>query len=96
MRRAFVLRVLLLTAREGSFIRLEDLGRKVAIDKSYEARDTCLKHKAVAATAGVIWPRTPPSPRSPTRSKPTSDHRREPRSRQGDGINPARHRVPGP
>lgn len=53
MRRAFVLLVLLVTACEGSFIRPEDLGRKVEIDKSYEARDTCLKHKAVDATAGV-------------------------------------------
>jgi hypothetical protein len=46
MRRAFVLLVLLVTACEGSFFRAEDLGRKVEIDKSYEARDTCLKHKA--------------------------------------------------
>jgi hypothetical protein len=53
MRLAFVLLVLLLTACEGSFIRPEDLGRKVAIDKSYEARDTCLKHNAVAGTAGA-------------------------------------------
>lgn len=40
MRRAFVLLVLLVTGCEGSFIRPEDLGRKVEIDKSYEARDT--------------------------------------------------------
>ena len=54
MRRAFVLLVLLLTACEGSFIRAEDLGRKTEINKSYEARDTCLKHQAVAdGTAGV-------------------------------------------
>jgi hypothetical protein len=54
MRRAFVLLVLLLTACEGSFIRPEDLGRKTEINKSYEARDTCLKHQAVAdGTAGV-------------------------------------------
>lgn len=53
MRRAFVLVVLLVTACEGSFVRPEDLGRKVEINKSYEARDTCLKHKAAAATAGA-------------------------------------------
>lgn len=53
MRRAFVLLVLLVTACEGSFIRPEDLGRKVEIDKSYEARDTCLKHKAVEGWDGV-------------------------------------------
>ena len=46
MRRAFALLMLLVTACEGSFIRPEDLGRKVEINKSYEARDICLKHKA--------------------------------------------------
>ena len=46
--------VLLVTACEGSFVRPEDLGRKTEINKSYEARDTCLKHQAVAdGTAGV-------------------------------------------
>ena len=53
MRRAFVLLVLFLTACEGSFIRPEDLGRKVEIDKSYEARDTCLKNKAVDGLASA-------------------------------------------
>ena len=53
MRRAFVLLVLFLTACEGSFIRVEDPGRKVAINKSYEARDTCLKHNAADGTAGT-------------------------------------------
>jgi hypothetical protein len=48
MRRAFVLLVLLVGACEGSFVRPEDLGRKVHIEKSYEARDTCLKAQAVA------------------------------------------------
>jgi hypothetical protein len=52
MRRASVLLVLLLTACEGSFVRPEDLGRKVEIDKSYQARDTCLKYKAVDGTTG--------------------------------------------
>lgn len=49
MHRAFVLLVLLLTACEGSFVRVEDAGRKAEIDKSYEARDTCLKSQALAA-----------------------------------------------
>jgi len=53
MRRAFVLLVLFLTACEGSFIRVEDPGRKVAINKSYEARDTCLKHKAADGMASA-------------------------------------------
>ena len=53
MRRAFVLLVLFLTACEGSFIRPEDLGRKVEINKSYEARDTCLKHKAADGMASA-------------------------------------------
>lgn len=53
MRRAFVLLVLLVTACEGSFIRPEDLGRKVEINKSYEARDTCLKHNAADGMAGA-------------------------------------------
>jgi hypothetical protein len=48
MRRAFVLLVLLVSACEGSFVRPEDLGRKVQIEKSYEARDTCLKTQAAA------------------------------------------------
>jgi hypothetical protein len=53
MRRAFLLLVLFLTACEGSFIRPEDLGRKVEINKSYEARDTCLKHKAADSMASA-------------------------------------------
>jgi hypothetical protein len=48
MRHAFVLLVLLVGACEGSFVRPENLGRKVQIEKSYEARDTCLKTQAVA------------------------------------------------
>jgi hypothetical protein len=53
MRRAFILLVLLVTACEGSFVRPEDYGRKVEINKSYEARDTCLKQHAVDGTAGI-------------------------------------------
>lgn len=52
MRRAFLLLALpplaaslaaSLAACEGSFVRPEDYGRKVQIEKSYQARDTCLK-----------------------------------------------------
>jgi len=53
MRRAFVLLFLLVAACEGSFVRPEDLGRKLEINKSYEARDICLKHKAVDGSAGA-------------------------------------------
>jgi hypothetical protein len=45
--------LLLVPACEGSFFRAEDLGRQVEIKKSYEARDTCLKNKAVDGTAAV-------------------------------------------
>ena len=58
MRRAFVLLVPLLTACEGSFIRVEDAGRKVEINKSYEARDTCLKQQAMADGTTAVDPAT--------------------------------------
>jgi hypothetical protein len=48
MRYVLVLVVLLLAACEGSFVRSGDLGRKVNIDKSYEARDACLARNAAA------------------------------------------------
>jgi hypothetical protein len=49
MRRAFLLLALMpLAACEGSFIRPENLGRQIQIQKSYEARDTCLKTHAMA------------------------------------------------
>ena len=69
MHRALVLLLLLVTACEGSFVRPEDLGRKVAINKSYEARDTCLKHKAADGMASAE-PSWLPPPRSPARAKP--------------------------
>lgn len=54
MRLMFMLLVLFVTACEGSFFRPEDLGRKVEINKSYEARDTCLKQQASAdGTTGI-------------------------------------------
>src|SRR5262249_3746400 len=44
--------LLLLTACEGSFVRPSSLARKVGIDRSYEARDTCLaRHAASDGTA---------------------------------------------
>ena len=48
MRIVLLLVVLLLAACEGSFVRSGDLGRKVNIDKSYEARDACLSRNAAA------------------------------------------------
>jgi len=58
MRRAFVLLVLLVTACEGSFVRPEDLGLKVRIEKSYQARDACLKRQASAETTALTEPQT--------------------------------------
>jgi hypothetical protein len=58
MRRAFMLLVLLLTACEGSVFPAEDPGRQAEIKKSYEARDTCLKHQAVADGTGGAEPET--------------------------------------
>lgn len=49
MRIVLVLTPLLLVAAcEGSFVRAGDLGRKVNIDRSYEARDACLARNAAA------------------------------------------------
>ena len=52
MRTALVFLVLLLSACEGSFVTVGDVGRKVKIDKSYEARDTCLAKNANADGTG--------------------------------------------
>jgi hypothetical protein len=43
----------LLTACEGSFVRPSSLARKVGIDRSYEARDTCLARNAAADGTGT-------------------------------------------
>src|SRR5689334_5761976 len=40
--------LVLLTGCEGSFVRPSSLARKVGIDRSYEARDTCLARHASA------------------------------------------------
>jgi len=58
MRYVLVLVVLLLAACEGSFVRSGDLGRKVNIDKSYEARDACLARNAAADGTGSEDPTT--------------------------------------
>jgi hypothetical protein len=58
MRYVLVLVVLLLTACEGSFVRSGDLGRKVNIEKSYEARDACLARNAAADGVGTEDPTT--------------------------------------
>jgi hypothetical protein len=58
MRYVLVLVVLLLAACEGSFVRSGDLGRKVNIEKSYEARDACLARNAAADGVGTEDPTT--------------------------------------
>ena len=58
MRYVLVLCVLLLAACEGSFVRSGDLGRKVNIDRSYEARDACLARNAAADGTGGEDPTT--------------------------------------
>ena len=52
MRSTLVFLVLLLGACEGSFVTVGDLGRKVKIEKSYEARDACLAKNAAADVTG--------------------------------------------
>ena len=51
MRIVLVFAVLLLGACEGSFIQVGDLSRKTKIDKTYEARDSCLARNAAAEGA---------------------------------------------
>jgi hypothetical protein len=58
MRYVLVLVVLLLAACEGSFVRSGDLGRKVSIEKSYEARDACLSRNAAADGTSAADPET--------------------------------------
>jgi hypothetical protein len=58
MRIVLVFLILLLPACEGSFVRPSDLGRKVKIEKSYEARDTCLARNAAADGTGTADPAT--------------------------------------
>ena len=50
--------LLLLTACEGSFVLPSSLGRKVGIDRSYEARDTCLASHAAADGTSTSDPLT--------------------------------------
>jgi hypothetical protein len=58
MRIVLLLVALLLGACEGSFVRPENLGRKVQIDKSYAARDACLARNAAADGTGSADPET--------------------------------------
>jgi hypothetical protein len=58
MRYVLVLGVLLLAACEGSFVKPGDPGRKLNIDKSYEARDACLARNAAADGVGTEDPTT--------------------------------------
>jgi hypothetical protein len=48
MRSALVFLVLLLSACEGSFVTVSDVGRKAKIEKSFAARDACLAKNAAA------------------------------------------------
>ncbi len=48
MRIALVFVTLLLGACEGSFFQVSDLGRKTKIDRTYQARDSCLARNAAA------------------------------------------------
>jgi hypothetical protein len=52
MRVALVFLALLLSACEGSFVTVSDVGRKAKIDKTYEARDACLARNANADGTG--------------------------------------------
>ena len=58
MRYVLIFVVLLLAACEGSFVRPGDLGRKVSIDRSYEARDACLARNAAADGTSTMDPAT--------------------------------------
>jgi hypothetical protein len=58
MRNVLLVLVLFLGACERSFIRVEDLGRKVQMEKAYEARDTCLARNAAADGTGAADPTT--------------------------------------
>jgi hypothetical protein len=58
MRVWLVLLILSLAACEGSFVRPSNLGRKVTIDRSYEARDACLVRNASADGTSTTDPAT--------------------------------------
>jgi hypothetical protein len=58
MRYVLLVLVLFLGACERSFIRVEDLGRKVQMEKAYEARDTCLARNAAADGTSATDPNT--------------------------------------
>ena len=58
MRYVLIFVALLLAACEGSFVRAGDLGRRVNIDRSYEARDACLARNAAADGTATTDPAT--------------------------------------
>ena len=58
MRNVLLFLVLFLGACERSFVRVEDLGLKVQMEKAYEARDTCLAKNAAADGTGATDPTT--------------------------------------
>ena len=58
MRWFVLLAALFLGACEGSFVRPENLGQRVSLEKSYAARDACLTRKADADAAGPGDPET--------------------------------------
>ena len=58
MRYVLIFVALLPAACEGSFVRPGDLGRKVNIDRSYEARDVCLARNAAADGTSTTDPAT--------------------------------------
>lgn len=58
MRTVVVILLLFLGACEGGFVRVGDLGRKVRVEKAYEARDTCLSRNATADGTSTADPAT--------------------------------------
>lgn len=58
MRIVLVFLILSLTACEGSFFQVSDLGRKTKVDNSYQARDSCLKKNAAADGTSAADPTT--------------------------------------
>lgn len=58
MRIVLVFLALLLGACEGSFFQVGDLGRKLNVDRSYQARDACLAKNAAADGTSTADPAT--------------------------------------
>ena len=58
MRWFLLLSALLLGACEGSFVRPENLGQRVALEKQYAARDACLVRNADADAGSTADPQS--------------------------------------